>query len=47
MVKVEGELLSAEYKPDDVKEPLQLCEITPGRQAPPRHQLFQHLFLFI
>jgi hypothetical protein len=29
---VEGELLSAEYKPDDVKEPLQLCEITPGRR---------------
>jgi len=24
--------LSAEYKPDDVKEPLQLCEITPGRR---------------
>ena len=28
--EVEGELLSAEFKPHDVEEPLQLCDVTPG-----------------
>ena len=31
--EVEGELLSEEYKPQDVAEPLQLCDITPGMRV--------------
>ena len=31
--EVEGELLSAQYKPDDVAEPMQLCNVTPGMRV--------------